>query len=170
MAVREDGTLQVLSKQFQWVDVPPMFRRAGIIRFAAASLAFPDAVRLYHLLRSRYFWGGMRADIVHVCGRLLPPQVERARFKCAPYLYPAEKGARPFLIWAIDSLPNMSPPAPDGSTTVVVVVDVFTKWIELRALPHLNSFYTTQFFHEEVVCRYGVPAAIRCDGGMEYRG
>ena len=66
MAVREDGTLQVLSKQFQWVDVPPMFRRAGIIRFTAASLAFPDVVRLYHLLRSRCFWEGMRADIVHV--------------------------------------------------------------------------------------------------------
>ena len=88
MAVRAYGSLQVLSKQFQWVDVPPMFWRAGIIRFAAASLAFPDMVRLYHLLRMRYFWGGMRADIVHVCGRLLPPQGERARFKHTPYLYP----------------------------------------------------------------------------------
>ena len=147
-----------------------MYRRAGIICYAASSLAFPDPVRIYQLLRSRFFWGGMRADCIHTCSRLFPPQVERARFKRPPYLYPTEKGSKPFQIWSVDSLPNLSPAALNGATSVIVAVDMFTKWVELAALLELNSFYTAQFLHDDIICRYGVPTIVRTDGGSEYNG
>jgi hypothetical protein len=39
------------------------------------------------------------------------------------------------LIWAIDCIVNLSPPSPTGSTTVIVCIDPFTKWVELGDIP-----------------------------------
>ena len=45
----------------------------------------------------------------------------------------------PFSVWAIDTLPHMSPPAPDGSTSVIVCVDCTTKWVEVGTVRTLDS-------------------------------
>jgi hypothetical protein len=49
----------------------------------------------------------------------------------------------PFGCWAIDSLPNLSPPAPDGSTAVIVCVDCTTKWVEVGTVRTLDSGHVT---------------------------
>ncbi len=42
--------------------------------------------------------------------------------------------------------------------------------MEIGRLPKLNSHETATFFHAEIVCRYGVPTAVRSDRGTEYAG
>ena len=99
-------------------------------------------------------------------GRLL----EGARFPPPPYLHPIEKPAAPFRVWCLDSAVNFTPPAPDGATDVILAVDPFTKWVEIGTVPTLNSHEVAEWFHREVVCRYGVPARVRTDQGREYMG
>jgi hypothetical protein len=53
---------------------------------------------------------------------------------------------------------------------MIVAVDPFTKWVEAGPVPHLNSHETATWFHREIVCRYGLPAAVRTDRGTEYQG
>ncbi len=65
---------------------------------------------------------------------------------------------------------GLTPMAPDGAEDVIVAVDPYSKWVELGRLPKLNSHETAQFFHSEIVCRYGVPRAVRSDRGTEYAG
>ena len=100
----------------------------------------------------------------------LAHQKEAAKFRPPPYLHPAEKAAAPFRVWCLDTAVNFSPPAPDGATDVVLAVDPFSKWVEMGTVPTLNSHEVAEWFHREVVCRYGVPARVRTDQGMEYRG
>ena len=76
----------------------------------------------------------------------------------------------PFACWSIDTITNQSPPAPDGSTSILVCVDVTTKWAEVGTIPVLDSHHTAQWFHANVVCRYGVPQLVRSDQGTEYQG
>jgi hypothetical protein len=47
-----------------------------------------------------------------------------------------------------------------------------TKWIEAGVVdrPNLTSEWVTNWFHCNITCRFGVPAAVRCDRGREYRG
>lgn len=48
-------------------EVPPIAARGDIIVSAAKQLAYPGGDRLYHVLKPRFYWSGMRLDSVRVC-------------------------------------------------------------------------------------------------------
>ena len=81
-----------------------------------------------------------------------------------------DKGAHPFMCWCIDTIVRLSPPAPNGAQDVLVCIDPFSRWIEIGAIPNLNSHEVAQWFHNEIVCRYGLPLIVRSDKGSEYKG
>ena len=60
--------------------------------------------------------------------------------------------------------------APGGATDVVVGVCVFSKWVELGVLPDRTSRCVAEWFYQEVICRFGCPAAVRTDQGREFMG
>jgi hypothetical protein len=68
--------------------------------------------------------------------------MDRARFKSAPFLFPTDKGVRPFQIWCIDTIVNIQPPHPHGGTSVVVAVCAFSKWVEMGIIDELDSIHT----------------------------
>lgn len=74
----------------------------------------------------------------------------------------------PFSSWSIDTIVNLSPPAPDGSTSVLVCVDTMSKWVEVGPIMTLDSLSTATWFHDHIVCRFGVPDVVRSDMGTEY--
>ena len=53
---------------------------------------------------------------------------------------------------------------------VVIAIDAWTKWVEYRIINPLDSRETSHFLHEDIICRYGVPAVVRCDQGKEFEG
>ena len=65
---------------------------------------------------------------------------------------------------------GLTPVSPGGGKDVIVAVDPFTRWVEIGILATLNSMHTAHWFHEQIICRYGVPAAVRTDKGTEYQG
>jgi hypothetical protein len=72
--------------------------------------------------------------------------------------------------WSIDTVVGMDPPAPDGSIYVILMIDTFSKWVEIASVPTKAAEETTKVFHENIICRYGIPTAIRTDRGTEYHG
>ena len=59
---------------------------------------------------------------------------------------------------------------PDHFDDIILAIDPFTKWVEIGTVPTLNSHEVAEWFHREVVCRYGVPARVQTDKGREYCG
>lgn len=53
---------------------------------------------------------------------------------------------------------------------MIVACDAFTKWVEAGPIASKSSSDTARWLHSEIVCRYGVPAVIRCDLGKEFLG
>ena len=147
-----------------------MHEREEIIRQTLKALGFPHGHQLYEALKPRYFWMGMRKDCICLSTRSKPRQLESAKFPRPPFLLPCEKGEEPFLIWALDNIVRISPASPSGARDVIVAICVFCKWVELGLLKDLSSASVRDWFHENIVCRYGVPAAVRCDRGAEFRG
>ena len=105
-----------------------------------------------------------------LCGQLLPSFAEQAAWKPPPHIHPHPKDFRPFFIWSIDLLPKLIPPGPNGEQVVVVAVDVFSKWVEAAPLVNKGSATVARWIHESLTCRYGTPARLRCDLGMEFQG
>ena len=44
------------------------------------------------------------------------------------------------------------------------------KWVKLRVLTSMDAETIKRWFHENIVCRYGVPRIVRTDGGSEFKG
>jgi hypothetical protein len=51
----------------------------------------------------------------------------------------------------------MQPSRVDGAQHIVIAIDPFSKWIEGGVVPNLKADTITTWFHDNVVCRYGVP-------------
>lgn len=89
-------------------------------------------------------------------------------FGCIPQLPSIEQtlvvAAWPFDMWSMD-LMGKFPKARNGYEFLVLAVDYFSKWIEARALTHRTEESVIKFFHESILCRFGVPRAVVTNHG-----
>jgi hypothetical protein len=74
-------------------------------------------------------------------------------------MHPTYKGEAPYQYWSLDSIPSLC----NSGLSLVVCVDVFSKWVEILKIPSRESEATWQHFYEQVICRYGVPRGVRVD-------
>ena len=115
-------------------------------------------------LAERYFWPAYTADVekwVKECQacqrRNSPPQKVRAPLGTIQAEYPFQK-----LSWDImGPLPASS----KGYKYILVVTDLFTKWVEAFPLRSTESTTLATVLVDEIACRYGVPRSIHSDQG-----
>ena len=92
--------------------------------------------------------------------RAPPPPIEEVRW--------IDKGSAPFVGWSIDAA-GPFPQDGDGNRFLLVAVDPFSKWVEARAVPSLNSWRAADFL-QEIMGRWGKPRYVRTDHGSEFKG
>ena len=70
----------------------------------------------------------------------------------------------PFVVWGIDLIGRL--PKGRGSVQyIIVTIDYFTKWVEVKALASITPVKIKEFIYKNIVCRYGVPHTIISDNG-----
>jgi hypothetical protein len=74
----------------------------------------------------------------------------------------------PFAVWGLDLVGPLQK-APWGFTHLLVAIDKFSKWIEVRPLTSIRSEQAVAFF-TNIIHRLGVPNAIITDNGMQFTG
>jgi hypothetical protein len=52
----------------------------------------------------------------------------------------------------------------------MIMIEHFSKWVELVALPNKSSHNTNQVFLQQVLSRFGACAKCLTDQGLEFRG
>ena len=57
-----------------------------------------------------------------------------------------------------------------GNYYIMVMIEHFSKWVEVVHLPTKESCKTARVFRHYVLCRYGVPPKVLTDQGTEFRG
>lgn len=115
-------------------------------------------------LRERFYWPGYEAQVekwvkeCQLCQRRNnPPQKPQASLGTITAEYPFQK-----LSWDImGPLPSSS----KGNRYILVVTDLFTKWVEAFPLRSTESTVLATVLVDEIVCRYGVPVVIHSDQG-----
>ena len=55
-----------------------------------------------------------------------------------------------------------------GNRYILVMVDQFTKWVELAALPEQNAQLTAKRFFDQFICRFGCPLEVHTDQGRNF--
>ncbi|XP_074356016.1 uncharacterized protein LOC141695686 [Apium graveolens] len=73
----------------------------------------------------------------------------------------------PFAMWGMDIL-GPFPLISGQRKFIVVAIDYFTKWIEAKALAKITTKQITQFFWENMICRYGIPCILVTDNTKQF--
>ena len=123
--------------------------------------------RTLERLKERAYWPGYEADTeryvreCHCCQqRNQQPPTSRAPLGTITAKAPFEK-----LAWDImGPLPVTS----QGSKYILVVADIFTKWVEAFPLRSIEAETVAQVLVSEVVCRFGVPSKLHSDQGSNF--
>jgi hypothetical protein len=74
----------------------------------------------------------------------------------------------PFAVWGLDLVGPLQK-APGGFTHLLVAIDKFSKWIEVRPLNSIRSEQAVAFF-TNIIHRFGVPNSIITDNGTQFTG
>ena len=113
-----------------------------------------------------YFWPGMQSDIIKFVKSCQICQ-KRERKKGEAPLQPIKKFPKPFYQVGMDVMGPL-PLTISGKRYIVIAVDHFTKWVEIRALEQNDAQSIAQFFYEDVICQHGVPEILSTDQGTEF--
>ncbi|GKT22649.1 hypothetical protein ADUPG1_012184 [Aduncisulcus paluster] len=87
------------------------------------------------------------------------PRKKPSKFRCSL--------EEPFHTICVDSIGPL-PQANDGSAHLIVMVDRFTRWVEIAPVTSTKSEEAARVIMERIVSRYGVPKNIISDGGPQY--
>jgi hypothetical protein len=148
--------------------VPKPEQRANLIHRVHQDVGHFGVKKTYSLLEPTYWWVGMFRQVQQevaacvVCDRI------KATFEVKdPTLKPLPIMGM-FYRWGVDlcKIPTISK---TGGKHIVVMIEHFSKWIELRAIPEKTSEYTAAAL-TEVLTHYGAPAEILTDQGDEFQG
>jgi ribonuclease HI/transposase InsO family protein len=74
----------------------------------------------------------------------------------------------PFAVWVLDIVGPLRK-APGGYTHLLVAIDKFSKWVEVRPITNLRAEQAVTFF-TDIVYRFGVPNSITTDNGSQFTG
>jgi hypothetical protein len=73
-----------------------------------------------------------------------------------------------FAVWGLDIVGPLRK-APGGYTHLLVAIDKFSKWVEVRPITNLRAEQAVTFF-TDIVYRFGVPNSIITDNGSQFTG
>ena len=73
----------------------------------------------------------------------------------------------PFAQWGIDIV-GQPPTALAQKKLLLVVIDYFSKWIEVEAFTSIKDKDVIQFVWKNIVCRFGIPQSIITDNGPQF--
>jgi transposase InsO family protein len=71
-------------------------------------------------------------------------------------------------VWGLDIVGPLRK-APGGYTHLLVAIDKFSRWVEVRPITNLRAEQVVTFF-TDIVYRFGVPNSIITDNGSQFTG
>ncbi|KAI8503734.1 hypothetical protein Bbelb_187050 [Branchiostoma belcheri] len=116
--------------------------------------------------QDRFYWPGMTLDVAHYCRECIPcqqrrPPVPQPR---APFLHIVAD--RPFEIVATDI--TYMPLSSTGNKYVLVATDVFSKYVNLYAIPKQDAATVAVKLFRDFIGQHGVPDQLHSDQGPQY--
>jgi hypothetical protein len=117
-------------------------------------------------VKSRFYWKRMGMDTKNFCDACLPCQTRKTMQKPAVEMQSLEVN-EPMSVWAMD-ICGPFPESEDGNKYILVMGDLFTKWIEAVALKEVSAPTVARAMVDQVICRFGAPRMFLSDQGANF--
>ena len=177
---KRDRILQ-RSKRFEWKGahllrrmpdggkrvVPRPQEREKLVLHIHEELGHFGVKRTYSLLQSQYWWVGMQTDVQRIVARCQVCDRVWASFNApTSTLQPLPIMGLGYR-WSLDFAGPL-PITKRHNKYVLVMIEHFSKWIELVALPDKFSERVAYAFLNRVLSRFGAPSEVLTDQGREF--
>ncbi len=154
----EDGRVRI---------VPHPDQRRCIVRHAHEELGHFGVKQTYSLFLGQYWWRGMHTDVQRLVSHCMVCDRVRASFNApTPQLHPLPIMGLGYH-WSLDFAIPL-PLIVRHNKYVLVMVEHFSKWIELVPSLDKSSEGVTYAFLDKVFSHFGAPAEVLIDQGMEF--
>ena len=127
--------------------------------------AHPGVFGTYSKIAAKYYWVGLKNDVVKFVRACPVCNVIKPMARPARYPLKVIECDRPFQRIAIDV---MGPYKKHDNRTplfIIVAIDYFTKWLELRVVERNTSEEMTKFLVQQIFLRHGAPSELITDQG-----
>ena len=119
------------------------------------------------VIRTSYFWPTMQVD-----ARELVKKCDKCQRFGNVQRLPTEKltgisSPWPFAQWGIDIVGSL-PWGKGQIKFLLVVIDYFTKWVEVEALATITEAKIQNFVWKNIICKFGIPHKIISDNGQQF--
>jgi hypothetical protein len=123
--------------------------------------------RMQAMLKSRYYWSGMNADIsnwVNACKTC--SRVKANQPKSNGLLVPIVT-SQPFEMVGMDIVGPFKT-STEGFNYILTCVDMYTSWVEAEPLKTITAQETCSAFFKVVIARHGCPIKVLTDQGKQF--
>jgi cleavage and polyadenylation specificity factor subunit 1 len=145
--------------------VPACYRR--VVFEACHNVAHPGTRATRRLLAARFVWPGMNADIGAWCRDCQACQRGKVTKQPAAPLQPIPIPGRRFSHIHLD-LVGPLPASREGHTHILTIIDRTTRWLEAIPLQSTSARACADALVEGWIARFGVPAHITTDRGVQF--
>jgi len=149
--------------------VPPPHEWPSLIQKVHSELRHFGIKRIYSLLALHYHWRRMYAQVQDVIARC--EQCDKVRISFSS----RQLTLSPFFIqgmfyrWSCD-LARELPQTSRGNVYIMIMIEHFSKWVELVTLPDKSSHSTSQVFLQEVLSKFRACVECLTDQRSKFRG
>ena len=149
--------------------IVPSSMQSRIIRLAhdVPMSAHFGVTRTLHQITRRYFWYNLKVTVRDYCRSCLGcARVKRPNYSHREGIGSVPVVGEPFAQWSADILGPL-PRTESGNCYVLVISDLFTKWVETYCLPDQRATTVADCF-VDLISRFGVPKSILTDQGTNF--
>ena len=120
--------------------------------------------RTLERVRHRFYWPGYESDVERWVRECETCQKRNNPQPCPQAPLGTISASHPFQKITWDIMGPL-PVTRKGNKYILVVTDVFSKWVEAFPLQVTDGLTLTSILMDEVICRYGVPQQLHSDQG-----
>jgi transposase InsO family protein len=118
--------------------------------------------------RQGFYWPTMVADTSEIVRTCEGCQFYARKSNLPTHVLQTIPVMWPFAVWGLDIVGPLRK-APGGYTHLLIAIDKFSKWVEVRPITNLRAEQAVMFF-TDIVYRFGVPNCIITDNGSQFTG
>ncbi|KAG8479130.1 hypothetical protein CXB51_028997 [Gossypium anomalum] len=118
------------------------------------------------IMRFGYYWATMEGDCINYTKKCHKCQIFGDKIHVPPSPLHVMTSPWPFSMWGMDVIGPISPKASNGHRFIFMVIDYFTKWVEVASYVNVTKSAVSRFLKKEIICRYGMPEKIISDNAL----
>ena len=106
------------------------------------------------IMRVGYYWMTLENDCVNYVRKCHKCQIYADKIHVPPSPLHVMMPPWPFSMWGMNVIGLITLKASNGHRFTFVVIDYFTKWVEVMSYASVTKLVVTRFIKREIICRY----------------